>query len=282
MDTDYIIPILIDHLKDRDSLSLPHYISSCLYVFSQVVLYSTANYESIQNHLDTIMELMASSDYLNSESIAVLESVLLLCTNVIKSVGSECLKYKRDLFKILLQLGSIPGTSHLHTEVETTIDLLALACGCKSTDELFSLELSSLIEELKESHENWDENTPERFIFDMLCRKSNEAVSQKWDDILLIVGTNCDSEKPSSLRMDMLSLIEHFLSKETLQDDLQYYGNVLVEGVFLPCIEWRSGMPNIKIRQAGIICTKKLIDNKLIKPSDLKFMLKNILGKVAN
>mmetsp|Transcript_34058 Transcript_34058/g.33598 ORF Transcript_34058/g.33598 Transcript_34058/m.33598 type:complete len:329 (-) Transcript_34058:618-1604(-) len=223
VDTDYIIPIIIDHLKDKDSLSLPHYISSCLFVFSELVLYSTAKYSTIQSHLPAILELMSSSDYLNSESVTVLEAVLLLSTNVIKSVGSECLKYKRDLFKVLLQLGSVPGTAHLHLEVEKTIDLLALRCGCASTDDLFSLELEALLLELKETYMDWDENTPARFIFDMLCRKSNQAVSQQWELILEIVAMNSTPDKSTCLRMDMLALIEHFLTKESLQDDLKYY-----------------------------------------------------------
>lgn len=125
VDTDYIIPILIAHLKDKDSLSLPHFTASCLYVFSEIVLYSTANYSSISNHLPNIIELMASSDYLNSESVHVLEAVLLLNTNIIKSCGTECKRFKRDLFKILLQLGSVPGTAHLHNEVANTISMLA-------------------------------------------------------------------------------------------------------------------------------------------------------------
>ena len=133
---------------------------------------------------------MASSDYLKSESITVLEAVLLLCTNVIKSCGKDCQKYKRDLFKILLQLGSVPGTSHLHNEVEGSILLLALRCECQNSSELFSMELEALLQEMRETYLDWDDNSSDRFIFDMLCRKSTEAVVDHWDTILEIVGAN--------------------------------------------------------------------------------------------
>lgn len=133
---------------------------------------------------------MTNSDYLNSESAKVLEAVLNLSTNIIKSCGTECLKYKRDIFKVLLQLGSVPGTAHLHQEVDHTISLLAIRCGCQNSSELFSTELESLLKEMKETYVDWNDNTADRFIFDMLCRKSNEAVVEYWDLILEIVGMN--------------------------------------------------------------------------------------------
>jgi hypothetical protein len=46
----------------------------------------------------------------------------------------------------------------------------------------------------------------------MLVRKSNVAVMDYWDDILMIIACNVDSSKEVELRMDMLALIEHLLS----------------------------------------------------------------------
>ena len=252
-------------MKDKDSLSLPHYISSCLYVFAEVVLFSTANYTSFNSHVSRILELIANSDFLNSDSVRVLEALLMLTTNIVKSCGSECIKYKRDLFKILLQLGSIPGTAHLHNEVENTIGLLARHCGCSTSSELFSMELSSLLEEMKETYLDWNDGSADRFVFSLLCRNSNEAVVDHWDTILEIVGLNCTHGKQYSVRMDMLSLVEHFLDKESLQDTLCYYGDVFIKGILQPCIEWRSGIPNVKIREASILCLKKLIEKRLIE-----------------
>lgn len=228
MDTDYIIPLIVDHLRDKDSLSLPHYTASCLMVFSEIVLYSTANFTSIKNHLPNILEMIASSDYLQSESVTVLEAVLLLISNIIKSCGTECKPYKRDLFKFLLQLGSVPGTSHLHNAVNEVISHLAINCGFQNSSDLFSMQLESLLLEMKETYMIWDENTSERYIFDMLCRKSNDAVVEYWELILEIVGMNCSHDKSYNLRMDMLSLIEHFLGKESLKDTLFYYGEVVL------------------------------------------------------
>lgn len=282
MDTDFVIPIILDNLKDKDALSLPHYTASCLFVMGEIVLYSTGKYSSINNHLPNILELVVGSDYLNSDSVGVLEAVLMLLKNVIKSCGGECQRYKRDLFKILLQLGSVPGTAHMHGEVELTITMLAKACGLNTSSELFSMELADLLAEMKETYMIWDENSSDRFVFGLLCRKSNEAVVEYWELILEIVGMNCTHEKAYNLRMDMLGLIEHFLSKESLQDTLQYYGEVIIRGVLQPCIEWRSGMPNVKIREAAIICLKQLLDNKLISEEDFQRNFKDLLNNLKN
>lgn len=226
--------------------------------------------------------MISGSDYLNSDSVVVLEAVILLTKNIIKSCGDDCKRYKRDIFKILLQLGSVPGTAHLHSEVEATIDMLARNWGLSTGSELFSMELADLLHEMKETYMNWEEHTSDRFIFDLLCRKSNEAVVEYWELILEIVGMNCTHDKSYNVRMDMLALIEHFLSKETLQDTLFYYGEVIIRGVLQPCIEWRSGIPTVKIREAAIICLKKLLENKLISEEDFQRNFRDLLNNLKN
>ena len=48
---------------------------------------------------------------------------------------------------------------------------------------------------MKEDYEGWTRNTPERFIFDMLVRRSQTAVVDYWETILEIVATNVDHSK---------------------------------------------------------------------------------------
>jgi len=64
---------------------------------------------------------------------------------------------------------------------------------------------------MKEDYENWTRNTPERFIFDMLVRRSQTAVVDYWEEILEIIAMNIDHSKDIELRFDMLSLVEHLL-----------------------------------------------------------------------
>jgi hypothetical protein len=95
--------------------------------------------------------------------------------------------------------------------VDETIELLARNCDIPSSSDLFSIELSTLLDEMKEQYEDWDKNTPDRFIFDLLVRRSFTAVVDYWETILMIIAANIEHEKDFELKLDMLSLVEHFL-----------------------------------------------------------------------
>lgn len=64
---------------------------------------------------------------------------------------------------------------------------------------------------MKETYEDWEKNTPDRFIFDMLVRRSYTAVVDYWETILMIISANVEHGKEYELRMDMLNLCEHLL-----------------------------------------------------------------------
>ena len=135
---------------------------------------------------------------------------------------------------------------------------------------------------MKEDYEGWTRSTPERFIFDMLVRRSQTAVVDYWETILEICATNTDHGKDYELRMDMLSLIEHFLLEETLHSTIVFYSEIIVKLILLPCTEWRVGLPNVKIRKAGVVCLIKLVDSKLIEPVKMKDIFSEICKKMSS
>ena len=98
-----------------------------------------------------------------------------------------------------------------HKRVNECIEQLAHNCGIETSSDLFSIELATLLDEMKESYEDWNKNSPDRFIFDMLVRRSFTAVVDYWETILMIIAANIEHDKDFELRMDMLNLTEHFL-----------------------------------------------------------------------
>jgi hypothetical protein len=76
---------------------------------------------------------------------------------------------------------------------------------------LFCAELAYLLSELKESYEDWTKNTPERYSFDLLVRRTGVALIDYLEDILMIIGANVESSKEIELRMDMLALVEFLI-----------------------------------------------------------------------
>lgn len=134
--------------------------------------------------MEKLIKLIISSDFLYSENADVLDRTLRVTSNLIYAAGPLCKKHQHSLFKILLQLGSLPNMEKFKPRVDETLNNLALSCGLEEGADLFSVELAELIEEMQESYEGWTKHTPERFIFDMLVRRSNTALIDKFEDIL--------------------------------------------------------------------------------------------------
>lgn len=167
-------------------------------------------------------------------------------------------------------------------KVDACLETLALNCGIASSQDLFSVELSLLLDEMKERYESWDKDTPERFIFDMLVRKSYTAVVDYWETILMIIAANVEREKHVELKMDMLSLVEHFLNQEELHSTICYYSEIILKMILIPSIAWMVGKPNVQTRKAAIICTMRLIEKKLIEPEKLQENFKSMFGYMKN
>lgn len=99
----------------------------------------------------------------------------------------------------------------------------------------------------------------------MLVRRANTAVVDFWDEILEIVATCVDREKDYELRVDMLSLVEHFLKTENLHSTIVFYSEIIVKMILTPCLKWSAGLPHNSIRKAAIVCMMCLLNNNLIE-----------------
>ena len=166
--------------------------------------------------------------------------------------------------------------------VDASLEALAKFTGAESPQDLFSIELSMLLDEMKEDYETWDKNTPERFIFDLLVRRSTTAVVDYWETILMIIAANVEKGKDYELRMDMLSLVEHFLTQKDLHSTVVFYSEIILKMILIPTIVWQVGKPIVRIRKAAVVCLIRLVEEKLIEPEKVhesfRPMLNNMKG----
>lgn len=200
------------------------------------------------------------SDYLQSENVEVLDRSLRVTTNIVFAAGKQFCKPRQGaLFRILLNLGSNPAIAPLTKEVDSCLDLLSTNCGLEDASDLFSQELETMLQELKEDYEQWTKHTPERFVFEMLVRRSQTAVVDYWDDILTIIATCTEKEKDFELRMDFMTLTEHFLKTESLHSTIVFYSEIILKMILLPNLQWAVGIPSQSIRKAAVVCSMTLI-----------------------
>jgi len=99
----------------------------------------------------------------------------------------------------------------------------------------------------------------------MLVRRSENAVVDYWDEILEIIATCVDREKDYELRIDMISLTEYFLRKETLHPTIVFYSEIILKMILIPCLKWSVGIPSNSMRKAAVVCTMTLLDKNLIE-----------------
>ena len=108
--TDYVLPMMISHLTDTESKSVPRFVSSCLTAFSAVLTHTTVRFaHQLESFMANLIKLIVSSDFLYSENVDVLDRTLRVTANLIHAAGPLCKQHQHSLFKILLQLGSLPN-----------------------------------------------------------------------------------------------------------------------------------------------------------------------------
>jgi hypothetical protein len=75
--TDFILPMVIAHLNDQESRAVPKFVSSCLTALSAIIVHSSIRFgDQFEGHMDKLIALIISSDYLDSDNVEVLDRVL--------------------------------------------------------------------------------------------------------------------------------------------------------------------------------------------------------------
>jgi hypothetical protein len=103
VDTDFLLPMMISHLTDTESKSVPRFVSSCLTAFSAVMTYTSVNFAfQLETFMDPLIKLIVSSDFLYSDNHEVLEKTYRVTANLISAAGHINKAHQHSLFKILL------------------------------------------------------------------------------------------------------------------------------------------------------------------------------------
>ena len=109
--TEYLIPMIVTHLTDQDSKQVPLFVQSCLTALSAVITNSGERFaDQLEGQIDKLLDLIISSDYLQCENFDVLMRTAMVTHNLVYAGGAKSCKPRQNkLFKVLLQLGSIPA-----------------------------------------------------------------------------------------------------------------------------------------------------------------------------
>lgn len=73
VDCEFLIPMMISHLHDTESKSVPRFVTSCLTAMGSVVKWSSIRYkEHLEQFMPKLINLILKSDFLQSDNLEVL------------------------------------------------------------------------------------------------------------------------------------------------------------------------------------------------------------------
>lgn len=127
VEAEYLLPIIVTHLTDQESKTVPLFVQSCLTALSAVITRSSVRFaDQFDGQMDRLLDLIVSSDYLQCDNPDVLARTALVTNNIVFAGGQQsCKPRQHTLFKILLQLASSPLIEKQRGLVNGTIELLA-------------------------------------------------------------------------------------------------------------------------------------------------------------
>jgi dynein assembly factor 5 len=273
-DQNISIPTIAKHLTETDIKNAYQPLTNRLFILSNV-LAKTANIsdESVSTTLKVLYSLDLFNLPENNQMKNILKYTFRIYESLILNLQKNCSKFHSDLFLPLLFLGSLNDTKELHNEVAGTMQQLAIYCGFESVIDLYSLELSFILDKFNNTHKQWRRNSPDRYAFDTYVRNGGIALEKHWQDILFIISNCCEADRDIEMRMEMLELMESIIEDKGLTEDVSVYIEFIIKEILLPATAWRTQRPNYNVRKGALTCIIKLFKYNIIDlETSLKFV----------
>lgn len=277
-DQNIILPLICRHLSEME-IKTSYQPMFCRLKLLSNVMSKMANISD--ENVEMMIKLINQLDIFNLPEGTYTKNILLYCFklyySLVTNLGKSCTKFHESLFFPLLLLQSLPETVNFHVEVRKTMQILAEFCGFTSLDQLYSLELSCILEKFRDTHKQWKRNSPDRFAFDTYVRNGGIALDKHWIDILMIISTCCEAGRDIEMRIDMMILLENIIDNPDLADQIRSYVEFIIPEILIPATAWNVHRTNGKVRKAALVCIIKIFKNGLIESDTANTFFKDIL-----
>ena len=272
-DQNIIIPLIIKTILEMESNTS----NQPLYVRIKFLANYLSKLKNITNeNAETIIKTLNNLDIFNISdhqySAKILFYLFHIYASLINSLCENCKQFHDLLFFPLLLLSSLPETIKMRDEVLTIMNNLAKFCNFGKIEDLYSLEMGNVLEKFKSTYKSWQNNSPDRFAFDIYVKLAGTALEKHWTEVLLIISQCCESEKDIEMRMDMILLLDKVIQNKDLKEQLLHYTEFILPEILFPATAWKVGRPNYKVRKAAMVDLIHMFQNGLI---DSESALKN-------
>jgi len=142
-------------------------------------------------------------------------------------ISSESIAvYCREVFSLFLTVQATTDFGQCQkARVTESMQLLGAACGYSSVSELYSNEVSSMLDEFaaSQSYLSWNRYSKDRRKFEAIVRNCKDGVARFLPIILTILHQGVDPKNEVEVRMDTLLLLEFLLSQQALHPALRAF-----------------------------------------------------------
>jgi len=271
------VPIIIAILSEEEVKASTRLVSNLLELSSYLIC--NENVHTIQDEIEIIVKVIESIENAYNENVEVMASGYTFVANFIFVIQEHVTKYRSRLFSYLLTLQSIPSIpDDLTNRIENCMNVLAQNSGHRDIKELYSVEVSSILNSFYESkiYKTWDRNSKDRFKFNLLVKHCGRGLAEYLPIILEILEALVSQEADLETKFDALTLIEFLINLDEMVEQMRINSFTIMSRILIPATVWRAGNPLVKIRKAGITCMIQLIRRQMIPEDVLQGCIGNL------
>jgi len=271
------VPIIIDLLSEEEVKASTRLVSNLLELSSYLICHE--NVSTLQDEIEIIVKVIESIENAYNENVEIMASGYTFVANFIYVIQEHATKYRSRLFSYLLTLQSIPSIpTDLANRIENCMNVLAQNSGHRDIKELYSIEVSSILNSFYESkiYKSWDRNSKDRFKFNLLVKHCGRGLAEYLPVILEILEALVSQEADLETKFDALTLIEFLINLDEMIEQMRINSFTIMSKILIPATIWRAGNPLVKIRKAGITCMIQLIRRQIIPEDVLQECIGNL------
>mmetsp|Transcript_46400 Transcript_46400/g.53774 ORF Transcript_46400/g.53774 Transcript_46400/m.53774 type:complete len:558 (-) Transcript_46400:155-1828(-) len=283
VEIDLSMQIFMKLLNEEDTRNSPRLLSNLLEIFSVII--KNEKKEALVPHFNTILTTLEATERDFSENLEILISAYSVMAQMVLVAQEETSHFRSRLFTFFLTIQSIPELPvPAKKEISGLMEKLAGYNGFMDVKDLYSFEVAKIMQGVFESqsYNKWDRTSRERHKFEVMVRNCGLGLSQILPGILEVIQALVRPDHEVEVKFDALVLTEFILKLDYLSEDIKQHSSTILNKILMPCIQWKVGKPNIKIRRGGILNMILLLQNNLISNAALEKSLGELIPLVKS
>ena len=120
--------------------------------------------------MKTAISVVSSPEFENADSPQLPFVLLGYLSHILDTAQENCAAFRKEIFNSILNSCSSIDLAGLKALGDSLLLKLSNYCGLKSVHDLYSIELSSALQDFTKEYLHWTKTSPRRFAFEILIK----------------------------------------------------------------------------------------------------------------